>query len=244
MKYDAAEVLSAPPLLNILAAPTAMRGPCSLTSYRCIILLVLRLPAHMIQAWNVGQSLRLLQQRPPHYFLSTRLYVSPTPTAAKAIMMYPRAAAAVTVQCGSHYLLVQRGKPPGQGTWSLPGGKMEMGETALEAAQRELEEEVKFDPPLIDNLHWYSGPFTTSDVIARDAKGVITFHYLIAQCFCRVVQNNASSSSLPLVSPDDDAADAKWWTLDEIKHNQASISSGVVTVIERAELLSEKGALL
>jgi ADP-ribose pyrophosphatase YjhB (NUDIX family) len=174
------------------------------------------------------------------------LYASATPTASnKAIIMYPRAAAAVTVQYGSHYLLVQRGKPPGQGIWALPGGKMEMGETALEAAQRELHEEVKFDPPL-DNykVQWSSGPFLTSDAIVRDADGVILFHYLIAQCFCRVVPNEFLSSSLPLVSPDDDAADAKWWTLDEIKQNQGSVSLGVVTVIERAELLSEKGALL
>lgn len=124
---------------------------------------------------------------------------------------------------------------------------MEMGETALEAAQRELKEEVKFDPPL-ENLQWYSGPFTTSDAIIRDEKNnVILFHYLIAQCFCRVQPNDASSSSsssLPRVSPADDAADAKWWTLDEIKQNQESVSSGVATVIERAELLSEKGALL
>lgn len=118
---------------------------------------------------------------------------------------------------------------------------MEMGETALEAAQRELDEEVKFDPPL-EGLQWYSGPFTTSDAIVRDSKGVITFHYLIAQCFCRV--QNDSLSSLPLLSPADDAADAKWWTLDEIKHNQEPVSSGVVAVIERAERLSEKGALL
>ena len=43
----------------------------------------------------------------------------------------PRAAAAVTLQCGSHFLLIQRGKPPNKGHWSLPGGKTEAGETSM-----------------------------------------------------------------------------------------------------------------
>jgi len=36
---------------------------------------------------------------------------------------------------GNSILLIQRGKPPAQGLWSLPGGKVELGET-LEAALR------------------------------------------------------------------------------------------------------------
>lgn len=39
-------------------------------------------------------------------------------------------------------LLVQRGKTFGHGTWALPGGKIESGETAVEAALRELLEET------------------------------------------------------------------------------------------------------
>jgi len=39
-------------------------------------------------------------------------------------------------------LLARRGKALGRGTWAFPGGKLELGETPLEAAHRELLEET------------------------------------------------------------------------------------------------------
>lgn len=39
-------------------------------------------------------------------------------------------------------LLIRRGRPPGQGLWSLPGGRVESGETLAEAVVRELTEET------------------------------------------------------------------------------------------------------
>jgi 8-oxo-dGTP diphosphatase len=53
---------------------------------------------------------------------------------------------AAAVECGSDLLLVQRGSrasyADGYGTWGLPGGWLEWGETAFDAARREVEEEV------------------------------------------------------------------------------------------------------
>lgn len=43
---------------------------------------------------------------------------------------------------GGEVLLIRRGKPPGLGSWSIPGGRMEVGETARAAALRELGEET------------------------------------------------------------------------------------------------------
>ena len=39
-------------------------------------------------------------------------------------------------------LLVQRGRPPGEGLWAVPGGKVELGETMQETARREVWEET------------------------------------------------------------------------------------------------------
>lgn len=51
---------------------------------------------------------------------------------------------AVGVVCfrGGEVLLIRRGRPPRQGEWSLPGGRIEPGERAVDAALRELDEET------------------------------------------------------------------------------------------------------
>lgn len=43
---------------------------------------------------------------------------------------------------GDEVLLIRRGRPPKQGEWSLPGGRIEPGERAVDAALRELHEET------------------------------------------------------------------------------------------------------
>ncbi|HYC75517.1 NUDIX hydrolase [Brevundimonas sp.] len=56
----------------------------------------------------------------------------------------PAPVPAVGVVClrGDEVLLIRRGRPPKQGEWSLPGGRIEPGERAIEAALRELREET------------------------------------------------------------------------------------------------------
>ncbi len=43
---------------------------------------------------------------------------------------------------GTEVLLIRRGRPPRLGEWSLPGGAQRLGETAEQAARRELREET------------------------------------------------------------------------------------------------------
>jgi 8-oxo-dGTP diphosphatase len=87
-------------------------------------------------------------------------------------------------------LLIKRGKPPGEGLWSLPGGKIEAGENAETAAVRELYEETQITAKLIQAM----GPFEV-----RRGDAVI---YAIT-CFAgHYVSGEAVASS--------DAADVAW----------------------------------
>jgi 8-oxo-dGTP diphosphatase len=54
-------------------------------------------------------------------------------------------AGAVVRDADGRLLLVRRGRPPAQGSWTLPGGRVEPGESAAEAAVREVREETGLD---------------------------------------------------------------------------------------------------
>jgi ADP-ribose pyrophosphatase YjhB (NUDIX family) len=73
-------------------------------------------------------------------------------------------------------LLARRGKPPNEGAWSLPGGAQELGETAEDAARRELAEETGLS---VGPLHLAA----TVDSIHRDPDGRVRYHYTIVD-FC------------------------------------------------------------
>lgn len=54
---------------------------------------------------------------------------------------------------GDQILLEKRKNPPGKGKWSVPGGLVDLGETAEQAVIREVKEETELevnDPRLVD----------------------------------------------------------------------------------------------
>jgi 8-oxo-dGTP diphosphatase len=53
-----------------------------------------------------------------------------------------RCVGAVVYDAAGRLLMVRRGTPPGRGLWTLPGGRVEQGETDSEAVVRELLEET------------------------------------------------------------------------------------------------------
>jgi 8-oxo-dGTP diphosphatase len=92
-------------------------------------------------------------------------------------------------------LLVQRGKMPGKGEWSLPGGLVEVGETVQEALHRELWEELSIEVKL-------EGLVGVYDRIERDVNNKIQYHYVIVDYCAQIV------SGIP--RPGSDAAAARW----------------------------------
>ena len=103
---------------------------------------------------------------------------------------------------GDRVLLVQRGRPPRQGQWSLPGGAQQLGEALTEAACREVFEETGLAVELGEVI-------ATVDSIERDPQGRVRYHYTL-------IDFTAEAHSAALV-PGDDAADARWFDLDQIE---------------------------
>ena len=54
----------------------------------------------------------------------------------------PEVCVGAVAVAGDRLLLVRRGRAPGSGLWSVPGGRVEAGETLVEAVERELAEET------------------------------------------------------------------------------------------------------
>ena len=75
-------------------------------------------------------------------------------------------------------VLVKRGHPPLAGTWSIPGGVLEMGETLRQAVAREALEETG----LTVNVGQLLGVY---DRIVRDADERIRYHYVLIDFLCR-----------------------------------------------------------
>lgn len=109
---------------------------------------------------------------------------------------------------GGEVLLVRRGKAPNFGRWSLPGGAQEIGETAEQAARRELKEETGLS---VGALHL----ITNVDSIQRDAAGRVRFHYTILD-FAAVWESGepvaASDVSETVWAPLDGLAPYEMWS--------------------------------
>ncbi len=128
----------------------------------------------------------------------------------------PLVGVGIVVWHGERVLLIQRGKPPRVGQWSLPGGALELGETVAQAAQREVMEETGLAVEVGEVL-------AVVDLIERDGDRV-RYHYTL-------IDFSAEAERAEL-RPGGDAADARWFTLDELA--PLGLWSETVRIIELA----------
>lgn len=97
-------------------------------------------------------------------------------------------------------VLVQRANDPGSGLWTVPGGRIEWGETVEEAVKREVEEETGL-------LVEVGGLADVIDYIVAD-NGDIKFHYIILDYLATPVGGELRAGS--------DALDVRWVPFSEL----------------------------
>ena len=112
-------------------------------------------------------------------------------------------------------LMIRRGRGPAQGEWSIPGGRVEWGETLVEAVVREVAEETGVPVACAELVGWVER--------ITDAFHMVILDYLV----------------VPLEEVDpvagDDAAEAAWVPLHEV--TELNLVEGL------AEFLAEHGII-
>ncbi|MDE2180230.1 MAG: NUDIX hydrolase [candidate division NC10 bacterium] len=125
------------------------------------------------------------------------------------------AVGAVVVRDGK-VLLVLRGREPGRGLWSLPGGVVHPGETLKTAVVRELREECGIEVAVAE----------TAEVVERliqDAEGRMQYHYVILDYQAKWLQGE--------LAPSDEVGEARWVDPDSLHHYR--LTHGTADVIHR-----------
>jgi len=102
----------------------------------------------------------------------------------------------------NYILLIKRGKPPYYGMWSLPGGKVNKGETLKHAVRREIKEECSINIKVEDLIKIF-------ELIDRDKKNKVRYHYIIFDFKALYKSGKLAHSS--------DAMEAEWVSVDKIK---------------------------
>ncbi len=114
-------------------------------------------------------------------------------------------------------LLVERGRAPLKGYWSLPGGLVETGELLADAVRREILEEtgLRIQPVRI---------FQIFERILRDASGAAEYHYVLVDYVCKVVSGELRAA--------DDVRRVRWVRRQALK--DYPLTEGTLGIIEKA----------
>jgi ADP-ribose pyrophosphatase YjhB (NUDIX family) len=112
-------------------------------------------------------------------------------------------------------LLVERGKPPLEGFWSLPGGLVETGERLEDAVAREVFEETGLRIA-VESLA------TVFERIMPDAAGRPEYHYVLVDFYCTLLGGD--------LRPGDDSRRAEWFELPALA--SLPMTAGTREVIE------------
>jgi 8-oxo-dGTP diphosphatase len=130
---------------------------------------------------------------------------------------YPQLAVSAAIFRDGKILLVRRAKSPAKGFYSLPGGRVEFGETLHAALHREVAEETALKVKIVDLAAW-------REVMPETGSGG---HYLIMSFAARW------SAGEPVLN--DELDDYKWLAPDAV--GELKMTFGLQEVIQSARRL-------
>jgi ADP-ribose pyrophosphatase YjhB (NUDIX family) len=126
---------------------------------------------------------------------------------------------------GSRVLLVERGKEPLKGWWSLPGGVLETGERLEDGIRREVREETGLVVQPLAVVEIF-------ERILRDAAGRAEYHYVLIDYLCRTAGGELCAA--------DDVCAAAWVPRSELRRRK--LTEGTFGVIEKAFEIADGGS--
>jgi ADP-ribose pyrophosphatase YjhB (NUDIX family) len=136
--------------------------------------------------------------------------------AAREFPEAPRVGVGAVILDGERVLLARRGRAPGAGKWSIPGGLVHLGERLEEAAVREVEEESGLRVRIL-------GLCGVLDRVVRE-QDAVRYHYVIIDYVAECVDGLLEAGS--------DAAEVRWVAVGDL--GQYDTTEGLTGMVQRA----------
>ncbi len=136
-------------------------------------------------------------------------------------------------------LLIRRGKQPLAGRWSIPGGRVEWGETLAQAVVRELHEETGLKVRVLELIEVVERIFNDQlqdagapppAPLVRDASSTPEFHFVILDYYCEAATGEACAGG--------DAREIAWAPEEELPRYH--LTDAALRVIRRAFALARQ----
>src|SRR5258707_10576137 len=110
-------------------------------------------------------------------------------------------------------LLIRRGTEPLKGQWSIPGGTLELGETLVEGAARELKEETGLEVSVLEMVELFErinfGRGADETWTTLEERRRPRFHFVIVDYLCERISGEAVGGG--------DVTHVEWAREDELE---------------------------